>query len=78
MLGSPNFYYGITNGSSGPENIKDGSSQLQKLAEQYFHGNDAEFDLTSFGGRSDHASFIPYGVPVVAFATGAEGTKFES
>lgn len=75
MLGSPNFMRGIHNGSSGPEDVRNGSALIQELFEGYFQSQDLAYMLTEFDGRSDYAAFIANGIPAGGLFTGAEVVK---
>jgi Zn-dependent M28 family amino/carboxypeptidase len=75
MLGSPNFFRGIYNGSSGPENVAVGSGLLQGMWETYFNDKGLAYNLTEFDGRSDYGPFIANGIPAGGLFTGAEVLK---
>ncbi|MEV0675531.1 M28 family metallopeptidase [Actinosynnema sp. NPDC050436] len=70
MTGSPNPGYFVYSASGQPS----GSLQLQQTLEAGFNGVVAT-ELTSVGGRSDHAQFARAGIPVGGLFTGAETTK---
>ncbi|MBW4721416.1 M28 family metallopeptidase [Saccharothrix obliqua] len=70
MIGSPNPGYFVYSASGQPS----GSAQLQQLLQAAFSGKVAT-ELTSVGGRSDHAAFARAGIPVGGLFTGAESTK---
>ncbi|MGW5052940.1 M28 family peptidase [Actinokineospora sp. NPDC004072] len=71
MTGSPNPAYFVYSASGQPS----GSLALQELLEQGFADKGVDADLTSIGGRSDHAAFARAGIPVGGTFSGAEGTK---
>ncbi|GGS25955.1 M28 family peptidase [Actinokineospora fastidiosa] len=71
MTGSPNPAYFVYSASGQPS----GSLELQRLLEQGFTDEGVDADLTSIGGRSDHAAFARAGIPVGGTFSGAEGTK---
>eukprot|EP01113_Clastostelium_recurvatum_P045719 TRINITY_DN789_c0_g1_i2.p2 TRINITY_DN789_c0_g1~~TRINITY_DN789_c0_g1_i2.p2 ORF type:complete len:512 (+),score=153.81 TRINITY_DN789_c0_g1_i2:42-1577(+) len=75
MVGSPNFFRGIYNGTSGPSDIVNGSAAIQYLFEDSFNARNLKWELTSFDGRSDYGPFINNGIPAGGLATGAEGIK---
>ncbi|CCH33099.1 M28 family metallopeptidase [Actinosynnema sp. NPDC047251] len=70
MTGSPNPGYFVYSASGQPS----GSLALQQTLEAGFTGKVAT-ELTSVGGRSDHAAFARAGIPVGGLFTGAEVTK---
>ncbi|MGX7827251.1 M28 family peptidase [Actinokineospora sp. 24-640] len=71
MTGSPNPGYFVYSASGQPA----GSLQLQQVLQGYFSGINVQTELTSVGGRSDHAAFARAGIPVGGTFTGAEGIK---
>jgi len=75
MVASPNYFYGIYNGSSGEPNVKDGSITIQNLIISYFTQNNIPYELTEFDGRSDYGPFIAVGIPAGGLFTGAEVIK---
>lgn len=75
MLGSPNFYRAVYNGSSGAPNIRTGSAQIQATFADYFDSVNKSYDLTGFDGRSDYGEFIANGIPAGGVNTGAEVIK---
>ncbi|WP_433261788.1 M28 family metallopeptidase [Actinosynnema sp. CS-041913] len=70
MIGSPNPGYFVYSASGQPA----GSAQLQQTLQAAFSGVVAT-ELTSVGGRSDHAAFARAGIAVGGLFTGAETTK---
>jgi aminopeptidase S len=71
MIGSPNPGYFVYSASDQPS----GSLALQQLLEAPFATMGVPTELTSVGGRSDHAAFASAGIPVGGLFTGAEVTK---
>ncbi|MFT7838235.1 M28 family metallopeptidase [Saccharothrix sp. BKS2] len=71
MTGSPNPGYFVYSASGQPT----GSTQLQQVIQGYFSGIGVPTELTSVGGRSDHAAFARASIPVGGTFTGAEGIK---
>jgi hypothetical protein len=63
MVGSPNYFLGIYNGSQAAENIRNASEYIQELFEIALVDRELNFELTSFDGRSDYAPFIQNGIP---------------
>ncbi|QQQ73503.1 M28 family peptidase [Saccharothrix sp. 6-C] len=68
MIGSPNPGYFVYSASGQPT----GSLLLQQTLQAAFS---VPTELTSVGGRSDHAAFARAGIPVGGTFTGAEVTK---
>jgi len=77
MLGSPNYVFGIYNGSGADITIRNKSEQIQHSFEHYFIETNTTFQLTEFNGRSDYGPFIAAGIPAGGLATGAETLKTE-
>jgi Zn-dependent M28 family amino/carboxypeptidase len=75
MLGSPNFFRGVFNGSAGAPSIAIGSGTIQSLWEKYFQDNRIAYSLTEFNGRSDYGPFIANGIPAGGLKAGAEVIK---
>ncbi|MEV1114668.1 M28 family metallopeptidase [Actinosynnema sp. NPDC049800] len=71
MIGSPNPGYFVYSASGQPS----GSLRLQQTLQGYFGSIGVPTELTSVGGRSDHAAFARAGIPVGGTFTGAEGIK---
>ncbi|RZQ64492.1 M28 family metallopeptidase [Amycolatopsis suaedae] len=69
MIGSPNPAYFVYSASGQPS----GSAALQTLLQQGFQAKGVQTELTSVGGRSDHAAFARAGIPVGGTFSGAEG-----
>jgi len=75
MLGSPNFFYGIYNGSGASPDIRDRCVLITKEFEQFFQNQQQPYDLTDFTGRSDYGPFIEVGIPAGGLFSGAERVK---
>jgi len=76
MVGSPNYFFGIYNGSNAEDPaIRPGSGAIQSLFNQTLTDNNIPCEPTDFNGRSDYAAFIANGIPAGGLATGAEGIK---
>ncbi|HEY7592796.1 MAG TPA: M28 family metallopeptidase [Actinophytocola sp.] len=71
MVGSPNPAYFVYSSSGQPP----GSTDLQHVLEAPFAAMGVPTELTSVGGRSDHAAFANAGIPTGGLFTGAEGIK---
>jgi aminopeptidase S len=71
MVGSPNPGYFVYSSSGQPT----GSNELQRVLEAPFAAMGVPTELTSVGGRSDHAAFANAGIPTGGLFTGAEGIK---
>ncbi|GLZ41069.1 M28 family metallopeptidase [Actinokineospora sp. NBRC 105648] len=71
MTGSPNPGYFVYSASGQPT----GSIDLQRVLEEHFAAIGVPTELTTVGGRSDHAAFAQAGIPIGGLFTGAEGTK---
>jgi aminopeptidase S len=71
MIGSPNPGYFVYSASGQPS----GSAELQRVLAAPFAAMGVPTELTSVGGRSDHAAFARAGIPIGGLFTGAEGTK---
>lgn len=71
MTGSPNPGYFVYSGSGQPS----GSLALQQRLQAGFTSFNVQTELTSVGGRSDHAAFARAGIPIGGTFTGAEGRK---
>ncbi|MCE7004310.1 M28 family metallopeptidase [Kibdelosporangium philippinense] len=68
MIGSPNPGYFVYSASGQPT----GSIEFQRALEAHFAGIGVPTELTSVGGRSDHAAFARAGIPTGGLFTGAE------
>lgn len=71
MTGSPNPGYFVYSASGQPS----GSLTLQQRLQAGFTSLNVSTELTSVGGRSDHAAFARAGIPIGGTFTGAEGIK---
>ncbi|MFS8103037.1 M28 family metallopeptidase [Lentzea alba] len=71
MTGSPNPGYFVYSASGQPS----GSAALQQRLQAGFTSFGVQTELTSVGGRSDHAAFARAGIPIGGTFTGAEGIK---
>ncbi|MBB4905625.1 M28 family metallopeptidase [Actinophytocola algeriensis] len=71
MIGSPNAGYFVYSASGQPS----GSLALQQTLQAPFATMGVPTELTSVGGRSDHAAFANAGIPIGGLFTGAEVTK---
>jgi len=71
MLGSPNFFRGVYNGSSNSY----GSAAIESLFVKFFTDRNVPFQVTPFDGRSDYGPFIAVGIPAGGLFTGAEVIK---
>jgi Zn-dependent M28 family amino/carboxypeptidase len=75
MLGSPNFFRGIYNGSEGASGIRTASEAISLMYVRHFEDQGLAWDPTSFDGRSDYGPFLEVGVPCGGLFTGAEKVK---
>jgi len=75
MVGSPNFFFGIYNGSGAAPNIRERSVLIQRQFETALITQGKPFDLTPFNGRSDYGPFIENGVAAGGLFSGAEEIK---
>ncbi|ALG05720.1 M28 family metallopeptidase [Kibdelosporangium phytohabitans] len=71
MTGSPNPAYFVYSASGQPT----GSKAIEDLLEAGFASRSVPTELTSVGGRSDHAAFARAGIPVGGTFSGAEVRK---
>ncbi|CAM3872569.1 M28 family metallopeptidase [Kibdelosporangium persicum] len=71
MIGSPNPAYFVYSASGQPS----GSQAIEDLLERGFAAKGVPTELTSVGGRSDHAAFARAGIPVGGTFSGAEVRK---
>jgi aminopeptidase S len=71
MTGSPNPGYFVYSSSGQPS----GSLAIEDLLEAGFAAKGVPTELTSVGGRSDHAAFARAGIPTGGTFSGAEVTK---
>jgi len=79
MLGSPNFIFGIYNGSIDnaviPDVARQGSENVRKEFQKWFNDQNLPSTLTSFDGRSDYGPFLEEGIVAGGLFSGADGTK---
>jgi len=79
MLGSPNFIFGIYEGSTAPANTpaaaRPGSTKMTTLFQGWFNDNQLPWDPTSFDGRSDYGPFLAAGIAAGGLFSGADGVK---
>jgi len=75
MVGSPNYFRGIYDGSGASANIRKASQVIQGLYQQQFNASNLASELTPFSGRSDYGPFIAAGIPAGGLFTGAEVIK---
>jgi len=75
MVGSPNFFYGIYNGTGAAPEIRDRCVQIQRQFEGAIGGQSKPYGLTPFNGRSDYGPFIENGVAAGGLFSGAEEIK---
>lgn len=77
MVGSPNYYRAIYNGSSAADiSIRNGSTAIQYQFQNGFeYLLELSYDLSAFNGRSDYGPFIENGIPAGGLFTGAEVMK---
>merc|ERR1712083_493687 len=76
MIASPNYFYGLYWGSSAIDPlIRNGSTRIQNVFEEYFDMRNVIYELTEFTGRSDYGPFLDYGIPAGGLFTGAEVIK---
>jgi len=73
MIGSPNFFRGVYNGSSDP--VGNGSAVVQQLFDAYYTSQNTGTEPTEFSGRSDYGPFLEVGIPAGGLFTGAEVVK---
>lgn len=55
-----------------------GSSQIEKLFQDYFDARDTPYNATAFDGRSDYGPFLDVNIPAGGLFTGAEEVKTEA
>jgi hypothetical protein len=58
MLGSPNYYIGIYNGTGANATIRDASEKIQKVFIAAMNQINQTYQLIPFDGRSDYGPFI--------------------
>jgi len=78
MTGSPNYIYGVYNGSDAEDvTIRKASYNIERLFVNYYESQELPYKLEPFTGRSDYGPFIEVGIPAGGLFTGAEVTKTE-
>jgi len=75
MLGSPNGYVGVYNGTMASDPIRNASEQITLAFTSYFDSKNQPYDLSEFNGRSDYGPFIENSIPAGGLDSGAEGIK---
>ncbi len=78
MVASPNYVIGIydADGSTYPgEDLPAGSTAMEQILVDYFDSIGQPWVDIEMGGASDHAAFLPSGVPVAGLFTGAGDVK---
>jgi len=75
MVGSPNYFIGIYNGSMANETIQAACTTIQELFQEAFENRGLPYKLTPFTGRSDYGPFIDALIPAGGLFTGAEEIK---
>ncbi|CAF1242153.1 unnamed protein product [Didymodactylos carnosus] len=79
MLASPNYMFGIYNGSSAPNNTPanaiPGSIRLTELFRDWFISQSLPWTYTDFSGRSDYGPFLETGIVASGLFSGAEDRK---
>lgn len=79
MLGSPNYIFGIYNGSSAnpntPLKAKIGSIRVSEAFREWFKERNLPWDYTDFSGRSDYGPFLQAGIVAGGLFSGADDTK---
>ena len=79
MLGSPNYIFGIYNGSSAnpntPPKALNGSIRVSEAFRQWFIEQKLPWDYTDFSGRSDYGPFLSAGIVAGGLFSGADDLK---
>jgi hypothetical protein len=79
MLGSPNYIFGIYNGSSAksdtPSQAINGSIRISETFRNWFIEQNLPWDYTDFSGRSDYGPFLAAGIVASGLFSGADETK---
>jgi aminopeptidase Y len=75
MLGSPNFVSGILNANGTVEAIRNGSTKIQQLHEQYASEQSWPYVMQTITTGSDYHYFILNGVPSGGMASGIAKDK---
>lgn len=74
MLGSPNYYLGIHDGSTAV-NAQNGSMVITSMFEDYFNILELDYDLIELRAGSDFVPFVEAGIPAGGLAAGAGSIK---
>lgn len=78
MVASPNYVIGVYDASSAlaeDTDLPPGSAAIEKLYTSWFDSIGQPWVYVDMGGSSDHAAFLPSGVPVGGLFTGAGDPK---
>jgi len=75
MLGSPNFAYGIYNGSTASSAIRDKCIIIQKEFENAMQNQQKPYIIKPFSGRSDYGPFLEIGIPAGGANSGSDTIK---
>ncbi|CAF0954270.1 unnamed protein product, partial [Didymodactylos carnosus] len=80
MLGSPNYIFGIYDGTTAnrnttPANAIPGSIRLSELYRDWFINQSLPWTYTEFSGRSDYGPFLAAGVVASGLFSGGDDTK---
>ena len=79
MIASPNFYFGIHEGSLLPDEVpsaaKGASSRISQVFQNWFDQEKLPWDNSSLLVRSDHIPFIFEGVPSGGLFSGSDESK---
>ncbi|CAF0985615.1 unnamed protein product, partial [Didymodactylos carnosus] len=79
MLGSPNYRFGIHDGTQAPpgtpEEAINGSIRISELYREWFNKQKLPWSNSSLGGGSDYVPFLAAGLVVGGIAAGAGGIK---
>ncbi|CAF1438841.1 unnamed protein product, partial [Adineta ricciae] len=82
MLGSPNYIFGIYNGSSAKAGTSqkaiNGSIRVSEAFRNWFNSQNLPWDYTDFSGRSDYGPFLAAGIAAGGLFSGGDGTKTET
>jgi len=76
MLGSPNYYLGIHDGSTAVD-AQNGSMVITTMFEEYFDYMELDYDLIALRSGSDFVPFVEAGIPAGGLASGASSIKDE-
>ncbi|CAF3587988.1 unnamed protein product [Adineta steineri] len=79
MLGSPNYIFGIYDGSTSrngtPSQAIPGSKKISSLFKDWFIQQNLPWDYTQFSGRSDYGPFLAEGIVAGGLFSGADDVK---